>query len=245
MNLALPLVVLLPLAAAGQVIIESYSFEAPTLPQAVPDGSASGMTDSRWITSQIATLTDVNVTLTLSNPTAGGAYNGDLFVSLQHADGYAVLLNRVGRREGAGLSEQFGYDDNGFDVTLDDEASNGDVHVYRLQLQPGATHDTPVDPGYVQPLTGTWAPDGRHPLAGDPTISTPRTALLSVFDGQAGSGAWTLFVADLSGGGAVSLDRWSLQFTGAAVPEPEHWAMTAGGALLAWAVWRRHRRGSP
>lgn len=242
MNPVLPFAVLLPLAASGAVIVESYSFAGPALPQAVPDGSASGVTDSRWVTSQVGTLTDVNVMLTLSNPAAGGAYNGDLFVSLLHEDGYAVLLNRVGRREGPGLSEQFGYGDNGFDVTLDDEASHGDVHVYRLQLQPGATHDTPVDPEYVRPLTGIWAPDGRHPLAGDPTLSTPRTALLGAFDGQAGSGAWTLYVADLSGGGTVKLERWGLELTGVVVPEPEHWAMTVGGVLLAWAYWRHRRR---
>ncbi len=234
------LLLLFPSAVLGQ-IFETHSFDSTPLPQSVPDGLASGVTDSRWVSSQIASLTDVNVSLTLSNPSAGGACNGDLFVSLQHSNGYSVLLNRVGRRDGPDLSAQLGYGDNGFHVRFDDAASNGDVHVYRLQLQPGATHDTPVDSDYLLPLTGTWAPDGRHPLSGEPTISTPRTASLSSFNGESASGYWTLFVADLNSGGSFQLERWSLEFSGPSVPEPEHWALATGGVLLAWAMFRRRR----
>jgi len=46
------------------------------------------------------------------------------------------------------------------------------------------------------------------------TESTPRTAMLNVFDGGIADGGWTLFIADTSEGGIGSLDSWSLQVTG-------------------------------
>src|ERR1051326_3044652 len=81
--------------------------------------------------------------------------NGDLYVYVTHGDNTAVLINRTGRRADNGL----GYPDNGFDVTFSDSAVNGDIHQYRLTLFGNQT--TPVDQNFVNPLTGTWAPDGR------------------------------------------------------------------------------------
>ncbi len=237
--LLVPWVILTPLSAQV-VVVEHHSF---TSGQSPTDGNASGVSDTRVIVSAIAQLTDVNVSLSLTNPFAGGAHNGDYLVYLTHETGFAVLLNRVGKRDPMGemdFEAAFGYADNGFDITLDDQAENGDVHVYRLQLGLGGSHGTPVDADYIQPLRGAWAPDGRHPDDGN-VITAPRSALLSSFNGLPASGAWTLFVADLSRDGMATLDHWSLELTGTPVPEPEAVAGVVGLGLLLWGWCRRTR----
>lgn len=230
--------------ARGQIVEETYHFDSLPLPVAVPDASGVGIVDNRVIDSVVQFLTDVNVSLTLSNPEVAGAYNGDLYVSLTHETGFAVLMNRVGRREGTAPAEQLGYGDNGVRITLDDQAAAGDVHTYRLQLSltpsgpPANSHTTPVDPSFVQPLTGTWAPDGRNTSPLTVTTSDSRNAMLSSFNTMPASGRWTLFVADLNTGGTVKLENWSLQLSGA-VPEPESVGVGVALALLGWCGVRR------
>lgn len=243
---SLPLLVsliMVPPLSAQVVLVEQHSFTSGKSPA---DGNASGLSDARVIVSAIAQLTDVNVSFSLTNPLAGGAHNGDYLVYLTHETGFAILLNRVGKRDPTGPLDAgaiFGYADNGFDITLDDQAVNGDVHVYRLKLGAGGSHATWVDPDNIQPLTGTWAPDGRHPDDGN-VITTRRSALLSSFNGLPASGAWTLFVADLSGEGTATLNHWSLQLTGTPVPEPEAVASAVGLGLLFWGWVRRCRKAS-
>ncbi len=235
-------VTLLAPAVLGQVVLtETHEFKTGSLPLTPPDPSAAGVSDTRTIMSAIGLITDVDVSFTLFNEFPGGAYNGDYFVSLAHESGFAVLLNRVGRRAGSSPVEQFGYPDNGFKITLDDQAPNGDVHQYRLQLPPGGSHNTPVDVNFALPLTGRWAPDGRNPGTTAVSLTTPRTALLSSFNGQDASGTWTLFVADLNAGGTAILTDWKLEIQGTAVPEPESITMVVGGLLVAWRL--RARRG--
>lgn len=229
---------LIPLAwtpLQGQIVIESHPFNTAPLPLMPIDPSAAGVYDTRVITSAITSITDVNVTLQLVNPLAGGAYNGDYFVSLSHDSGFSVLLNRVGVRTGMTPPEQLGYADNGFNVTLDDQATIlYDIHAYRLQLGGGDSHNTPVDVNFVAPLTGTWRPDGRNPVSGPPVIETPRTALLDQFNGLAGGGTWSLFVADLNAGGTANLVAWGLEISGTTspVPEPTSTQVIAGVVLL-------------
>ena len=206
------------------VVIEDYTFNNSARPLLPADGTAAPVSDTRIISgSAILSLTDVNVRFALTNPQPGGAFNGDYYVSLQHADGFSVLLNRVGRSASLNplhptVGETFGYADNGFDVILDDSATNGDIHTYRATLATGG----PVDTNYRLPLTGTWAPDGRatSPLSVRSTDS--RTALLNVFNGREANGSWTLQVMDFNGGGSASLSSWGLSFSGqtTAVPEP-------------------------
>jgi hypothetical protein len=225
--------------AARAAVLETYAFTDFPLPLTPHDGNPVGISDTRTIDSSIISIEDVNVTISLVNSSQGGAFNGDYFVSLSHESGYAVLLNRVGVRPGDGPAA-VGYSDNGFNVTLDDQALAGDIHVYRFTLF--GSHTVPIDPEAREPLTGTWAPDGRHPLDGPPFPDTPRNALLSSFNGLPASGDWTLFVADLNGTATATLTGWGLEITGAAIPEPEHAAIAILLGLAAWAGARRWKR---
>ncbi len=225
-----PLAAALLLGALAPAQADLFVF-TPNL--AVPDGLASGVTDTQNVTTAFNFLTDVNVSLTLS-PTAngGGGYNGDLYVSLVHESGFSVLLNRVGRRTGS----SFGYGDVGFNLTLDDSAP-ADVHSYRLILN--GDHTTPL----TNPLDGSWQPDGR---TADPSFVTdlsPRSAGLSSFNGVNPNGAWSLFVADVQTGGLLTLDSWSLNLLGTTVvPEVSTTApLLLVGALL-FRVWQRRQK---
>ena len=159
----------------------------------VPDGSLTGWSDTRNVTGAGGAITDVNVTLSLS-----GGWNGDLYAYLVHDSGFAVLLNRVGRT----AANEPGYGTGGMNVTLDDTAA--------LNIHSVST-----------PGTGTYQGDGRNlsPLSSGALFdATSPTALLSSFNGQNANGNWTLFIADVSGGGVSTVTSWGLDI--AAVPEP-------------------------
>ncbi|MGC8991447.1 MAG: MBG domain-containing protein, partial [Verrucomicrobiia bacterium] len=188
---------------------ELYSFTNLNL--SIPDGNWAGLSDSRNIASSIGSLSKVRVKLRIA-----GEFNGDLYAYLrQIKDGrtnFCVLLNRPGRT----ASNPYGYPDCGFEVTFDDAAENGDVHVYRNKVVP--------QPG--TPLTSTWQPDGRNV---DPALVTDlsaRTTTLSSFNGTAGSGNWTLFLADVDLGATNMLLGWELELSGP-VAAPIVWATPA------------------
>ena len=166
--------------------------------QPVPDIPSLGLASVLNVSSPIGSLSDVNVTLNISN-----GWNGDLFAYLVHESGYAVLLNRVGRTG----SNPLGYSDAGLNVTLDDQATN-DIHTYRLSLF--GNHSTPL----VGALTNSWQPDGR---AEDPALvldTMPRTAMLSAFNGMNPNGEWVLFVEDDATGDISTLVSWGLELCG-------------------------------
>ncbi len=228
----------LPLSGLAQgTFAENYSFSGGGLPLAPADGTGAPASDTRIVSgSAIARITDLDVHFTLTNPTQGGAYNGDYYVSLQHDSGFSVLLNRAGRGEGSGPTQLFGYGDNGFSVTFDDQAGAGDIHIYRT------TPGTPVDFSYTLPLTGTWAPDGRTSSPLNVVSSDPRDgALLNSFNGLDANGTWTLQIVDFSPGGTATLNNWGLAVKG--VPEPSEIQLLAltGAALLGLASRRRWR----
>ncbi len=129
--------------------------------------------------------------------TAGG-YNGDLYVLLEHGTNFAVLLNRPGRT----ATRDNGYGDAGLDVVLDDDALNGDIHLYRNVLNPlGGT------------LTGRWRPDARDV---DPELALdtdPRTAPLSGMVVGSPDGEWSLTVIDSAVGDEATLVSWGLEFS--------------------------------
>lgn len=195
--------------------------------QAVPDGDFSGLADTRTLPASLAPIQSVAVTLVLT-PMGEGGFMGDLYATLAHdGGGYGVLLNRPGKRAGS----PFGYsDDLNVSISLADDGA-ADVHQYRLTLT--GSEVVPL----TGALTGRWQPDGR---AVDPLLVTsadPRVATLASFVGANQEGDWTLFVADVSGGGEYRLDSWSLSLT--FVPEPESALGVLALGALGWVMFRR------
>lgn len=90
-----------------------------------------------------------------------------------------------------------------------------------------------------------WQPDARFVDPAFVTDGSPRTAFLNVFNAGPAGGDWTLFLADLSGGGQLRLEHWRLEIVTAAaipIPEPTQAARLAALSILALAGWRRWRR---
>jgi hypothetical protein len=209
--------------ASPGAIVETHTFNSLNLD--IPDGSPSGLANVQNFATAITAITDVDVSFhVVGTPDADPrAFNGDIYAYLTHASGFTVLLSRAGRT----TVSPFGYDDNGFNLTFDDAAPNGDVHLYR--------NVAPPVPG--APLTGLWRPDGRTT---DPNLvldTNPQSAFLSSLNGGSAAGDWTLFVADLSTGEQQRLSDWSLTITG--VPEPATAALLGIGGLLIVRVRRR------
>ena len=199
------------LAAASlraSVYSESWSFN--NINTAIPDGTPSGLSDLRTISSLVTSISAVTVTLNIS-----GEFNGDLYGYLQHSSGFCVLLNRVGRTG----SDSHGYDNSGFSVTLSGTGSY-DVHLYQ--------NYSPSYNGSGQ-LTGTWQPDGRNVDPGSALDTDARTATFNSFNGLNAAGDWTLYFADTELGGTNMLNSWTLNLEG--VPEPVNCALIVFGCL--------------
>ena len=213
--------------AHASLFTELHTFNVGAPSGSIPD-DLTPVTFSQTITgSPIFSLTEVRVGLKLVGDPVGQGWAGDLFGSLNLDFGgqTSVLLNRPGVTAGDLLGHSF----DGWDIAFRDDAANGDVHLGQ-----------PAAPALV--LTGAWQPDGRL----DP-LDPARPALLSVFNAAPGNGLWNLTVADLSGGGAMRLQSWSLTLIGeaAVVPEPEAWAAIVGSGLAGYGLVRRLRRRFP
>ncbi|MEI6358210.1 MAG: hypothetical protein WCP53_14080 [Verrucomicrobiota bacterium] len=213
-----------PSALSAAVITESYTFNVGSTAGDIPDGGST-LFSQLVSASQIVQLTEVQVSLNLKGNSATPGWAGDMFVSLNRGLGTqtAVLLNQVGVTGSNPAGSSFG----GWNVVFKDSAANGDVH-WGLPTAPAST------------LTGDWQPDGRLSPSG-----SSRTALLDVFNSSAANSTWYLHVADLSPGGSMTLDSWTLSFTGvtgAAVPEAQHFAAIVSASLLGFALLRRSGR---
>ena len=207
------------LSAGGGVHAAVYTASWDVANGLVPDGNAVGLSDTRTLSGLGSAITDVNVTLNVS-----GGWNGDLYAYVSHGSGFAVLLNRVGRTG----SDRWGYSDAGFNVTLDDSAVNGDIHVYGGNVGGGG-------------LTGWWRPDGRNIDPATVTSDATSVAFLSTFNGLDADGAWTLYFADLSGGSESRVVSWGLEITTA--PEPVGMALGAlGVGAVVWGMWKKRRK---
>lgn len=218
--------------ALGQVFERVFS----ALHLDIPDDSSVGVTSEKVVDGVSGVITSVQVQLHLAARGDQPMFNGDYQVTLSHDSGYAVLLNRSGRRDGFSA----GYGDSGFEVTLSDTAT-ADIHTYRLEAT--GSHTTPLsltdDPAA---LTGTWQPDGRSTDPSQVLTTSPRDALLDSFNGLDPNGVWILHLSDLNANGLGQLVGWSLHLT--TVPEPAHTVLgvSLGLGLLALARSRYPRR---
>ncbi|MCC7374949.1 MAG: PEP-CTERM sorting domain-containing protein [Verrucomicrobiales bacterium] len=212
--------------AAGQVFIDTFASGFQN-GGAIPDGNLSGWSDTRSLSAS-ANIAEVTVNLALT-----GGFNGDLYGYISHDGVLVPLLNRVGLSS----TDSFAYGDPGLDVAFADGAPLGDIHFYQL----AADFSSRITDGSV------WEPDGRtlSPTEAAPSDydSATRTTL-SAFNGHVAGGPWTLFIADVSGGGGTSvLSRWGWQIT--AVPEPVQTLECASALLVVgtvrWWAQRRHR----
>jgi subtilisin-like proprotein convertase family protein len=170
---------------------------------AIPDGSFSGLSDTRVITSSVDVMSGLRVRLNIA-----GEFNGDLYAYLRHVVGtrtnFIILLNRPGRT----AANSFGYGDAGLNVTFDAAGAGGDIHLYQGVTVPAAG----------SPLTGVFEPDGRRVDPLNVTDASPRQTSLDTFNGASASGTWTLFVADVDSGASHTLVSWGLEIEGRAVP---------------------------
>src|SRR6185436_18476514 len=98
------------------------------------------------LTGMSGSISNITLTLNVTNAAGSTAYNGDLYAYLVGPNGgYAVLLNRPGVTTG----NNFGYNNTGLSVTFAMFGTSGDIHFY----QPGGSYN-----GAGQ-LTGVWTPD--------------------------------------------------------------------------------------
>ncbi len=202
----------------------------------IPNNSLVGVTSQQTIAGMTGTVASVAVSLMFEARDGEPMFNGDLYVTLSHDSGYAVLLNRVGRRDGFSA----GYGDSGLNIILSDGAA-ADVHNYRLTLN--GSHTVPLSlTDEPAALAGTWQPDGRNVDPFLVGISSARAAMLGSFFGLDPNGLWTLHVADVSGGGATTLREWGLVITAAPVPEAGETVVMTAVALGLFGVWHRRRK---
>jgi len=198
---SLKVILLVLLAAVSPLLLQAQTTESFTFTtnRLVPDGSFSGLSDVRTITSAVGNISSLQVRLKLT-----GEYNGDLYAYLRNTNGFIVLLNRVGR----GATNAYGYGDSGFNVTFQTGATNGDIHVYQ----------NVTTPANGSPLTGVWQPDGRNVDPTNVTDVSTRSTSLTNFNGLNAAGQWTLYLADLESGGTNMLTEWGLDISGGASP---------------------------
>lgn len=163
----------------------------------VPDNNPSGWTDTRTVSTMPA---GTFTSLSVDLQLTGG-WNGDLYAYLVHSSGFSVLLDRVGL--GVSGVGAFGYGDAGLNVNL--AATGTSIHQY------GGTGNTfPGSPA----ANSSWLTDNTSGSLGSFLSTSP-------------NGTWSLFIADLSGGGVSTVQSWGLQMDIVAVPEVETWVAAA------------------
>jgi subtilisin-like proprotein convertase family protein len=192
---------------------------------AIPDANPTGITSTLTVGGMSGVTTNLTVNLDIT-----GGFSGNLYAYLISPTGtMVVLVNRAGENSG----NYFGYSDAGYNVTFDN-SSTTNIHNYQTF--------SPTFNGSGQ-LTGTWATDSRtiSPLATPSAFNAAPTGNTLANDyGANPNGSWTLFVADLSGGGQSTLVSWGLTIV--TVPEPQTWTILGGGLAASWLMIRRRQK---
>jgi hypothetical protein len=184
----------------------------------ITDGNLIGTVNQMSLSGLGSELTGLSVTLNLS-----GGYNGDLYGYLTYNGTMVVLLNRIG----VSSSNPYGNNTSGMTVTFSDASGGGDIHLQTGTL--GSSYQ--ADRRTVSPL--------GLPATFD---ASPTGSTLGAFNSVNPNGTWTLFLADVAGGGGnATLVGWGVDIT--AVPEPTTWALLATGTLAGGAVLVRRRAG--
>jgi subtilisin-like proprotein convertase family protein len=154
---------------------------------------------SGWVdTRTVSAIPAGNFTSLSVNLNLSGGWNGDLYAYLVHSSGFTVLLDHVGT--GVSGVSSYGYGDAGMNVTL--TASGTSIHSY------GGNSTFSSTPA------GAWMTDNT-------------TGSLASFLSTNPNGTWSIFIADLSGGGVSTVQSWGLQMDIVAVPEVETWVAAA------------------
>jgi len=184
---------------------------------------------------------------------AGGSVQASLDIPNGNPVGVASSMQVVGQ---SGISMM--------SVTLNiSGGNNGDLYAYlsydgavvTLLNRPGVTGSNPigstaagyssvlVEDGAAMSLNSATAAAGSPVATGTYYASDGSAALLGAYGSDSGNGLWTLFVADLSGGGTEGdsqLNSWILNINGVNVPEPITWGLVAfGGGVLLVTLSRR------
>jgi len=171
----------------------------------VPDNSGIGISNTQQVSTEITSISEVSIQVTMS-----GGWSGDIYAYITHGSGFAVLLNRPGRS----LIEPAGSGTIDLSVILADSAAT-DIHT-----------GIPASGS----LSGIYQPDARAIDPDNSLDTTPRTAFLSSFNGLDPNGNWTLYVADVATGDTMTVANWSLTISG--VPEPATGLLASLGASL-------------
>jgi hypothetical protein len=203
------------LLGAGMTVRGGLYHEGPYTTGFADGGNIpDGNPNGWWDTRNVS---DIPSGWTIANVTVtftiSGGWNGDLYGYLSHNGVLIPMLNRVGTGTGSEPTFTFGYGDSGFNnVTLADGASVS-IHNY----------------GGTGVPNGTYLPDSDG------------LTFAVTFGGLNPNGSWTLYFADLSGGGGQSqLTSWSLDIT--AVPEPANAALGCfAGVFLVVSLVRSRR----
>lgn len=202
----LKVILLAGIMVAGMAAQASVTnvYTSPTQSGAViPDNNGSGYSSTLTIGNDtgITSLSYLRINLNIS-----GGFNGDLYAYLTHDGQTAILLNRIGT-SGSGT---YGSSQAGMNIWFNDTISAANVHTAGT-LSSG----------------GSYASDGRYAspydLAAVQAAGSSTLYTLNNFAGQSAAGNWTLFIADVDGGGTSTLNSWQLEIT--QVPEPTNIAL--------------------
>lgn len=225
------------LAATGLAMAQTTTiWNSGVINANVPAGSPVGAAFTTTLSGISGTnISDVTVSLNFLTPNDD---SGSIYAYLVDPNGdQAVLLNLSGQQPGDSLTDQYGYQDGGYNVTFNDSSGYNNIHFYQ-NYSPGYNGNDQV--------LGAWASDGetQNPTSDSPTPPYGQglgAANLTSMYGTDPNGTWTLYIADLTESTYPNDTLVSWGLTVVTAPEPQ--AITyAGIGLLGFLIvshWKR------